>query len=271
MDKTTRFLQKASAILLIFAINSIVLASSEKKVAARSIPKTLIIGVDDADHYPEYSFKGSDTSRARDDHGAAWEILAAFAQDAQIKIEFRALPSHKLDEDLRNGKIDFKFPDHPDTHLDVSTADSRVYSMTVLEAIEGLMVAPENKGKSREQIKTIATPAGTTAWNYLDDVKNGKIEILEFPSVPGAIAAVLSGKAYALYVNIAMGRHHWSQSPAAATSPKLVFDRELPFLRTSYQLSTIKNPDLIKKLDIFLASHASELAKINGKFGLESE
>jgi Bacterial extracellular solute-binding proteins, family 3 len=266
MSASTKHLPHILVLTLGLMIIPEALSKGSKNPPPATPAKTLVIGVDETDQYPEYAFKSLSPSRAKDDHGAAWEILAAFAQDARLTLNFRALPRHKLDEELRRGKIDFKFPDHPDKQLDVGSADARVYSLALFDSVEGLLMAPENKGKLKEQIKMIATAAGTTVWNYLDDVKLGKIEITEYPTVLDALQAALSGKAAAVYANITIARHHLAQMPGQGINSKMVFDSGSPFRRQSYQLSTIRYPEVVKSLDIYLTSHEAEIAKIKGKY-----
>ncbi|MOA29194.1 hypothetical protein D3C78_1501970 [compost metagenome] len=50
----------------------------------------------------------------------------------------------------------------------------------------------------------------------------------------------------------------------------LVFDPSLPYTRGNFQLSSVKQPELLERFDRFLVEHAAEVAALKARHGVET-
>lgn len=235
--------------------------------------KVYIIGVEASSNFPDYAFGrvegGAAVANKKEDRGAAGEILERFAQETGTTFEYRVIPKHKLDTELQAGRIDLRFPDQPSSQLNLEPGLPKTYSLSLFDATEGLMVAQSNQGMPREKLKKIATVKGLTAWQFLDDVKSGKIQLVESSDAEGALNALLKGSVSAAYINIAVANYHLRQKFVKENGqPPLIFDSSLPHASYGYQISTIKFPEIIRQFDSYLAKQDSEISKILNKYGI---
>ncbi len=224
--------------------------------------KVINIGVENINYYPHYSTdKGEYFGFARD-------ILDAFAQDKGYTIKYHPLPIKRLFMAFTTGKLDLKYPDNPYWGGDSKKGVKVIYSDPVVSYTDGVMVKPENKDKGLKNFKTLGTVLGFTAYEYLNDIKSGKIMLSENPSFTGVLKQAIYKKIDGAYINTDVGKYALDE--LLKEPGVLVFDPSLPHTTDYYCLSTIKRPKLLKEFNQWLASNKEKVSKIKAKFKLSN-
>jgi ABC-type amino acid transport substrate-binding protein len=221
-----------------------------------------VIGVEDISYLPYYTADGKEYA------GFARELLDDFSKSAGVEFEYLPLPINNLFGKFLapNSKIDFKFPDNENWAQDLKKDSKLIYSSSVADYTDGVMVTPARHSKGKDQIKKLATFRGFTAWDFLGDIKSKKIEIRENDSMTGLLQQTIKGFVDGAYVNISVARYILRNS--LKKESELLFDETLPHTQSSYKLSTAKHPDLIKKFDEYLNKHKTDILQLKQKWGI---
>ena len=143
-----------------------------------------------------------------------------------------------------------------------------LYSDSIVEYIDGVMVLPSHKGRGVASLKTIGTVRGFTPWDFFDLIKAGKLEISENNSFTGVLRQAVLDRVDGAYINVAVANYQLKEilrQPGA-----LVFDSGLPHTRSSYFFSSIKHPDMIQEMNRFLKEKASVVKELKTKYEVES-
>ncbi|WP_445945097.1 hypothetical protein [Shewanella sp.] len=112
------------AILITFGLNHSVFA------------REFVIGVEDIEYYPIYAKRDGDYA------GFARELFDAFGAANGHSFQYKPLPIKRLFSDFLGNKLDFKFPDSPYWQTDMKADKNVIYSASVLEYIDGVLVPP---------------------------------------------------------------------------------------------------------------------------------
>ena len=195
------------------------------------------------------------------------ELLDLFAADRGYEFTYVALPVKRLFLEFVNGGGDLKYPDNPKWQEKIKKDVTVVYSDSVVEYIDGVMVRPANEGRSVDDLNTLGVAAGWTPWVYLDRVNAGQIELAENSSYEGLLKQTIFGRNDGAYSNIASSQYYLKNildDPGA-----LVFDDSLPHVRSSRRLSSIDHPELIQEFNVFLVEHAEEVRDLKEKYAVE--
>lgn len=221
-----------------------------------------VIGVEDISYLPYYTTDGKEYS------GFARELLDGFGKAANIEFEYLPLPINNLFGKFLapNSKVDFKFPDNETWAQDLKKDFKLIYSNAVVEYTDGVMVTPARHGQGRDKIKKLATFRGFTAWDFLGDIKSGKIEIKENDSMTGLLQQTIKGFVDGAYVNISVAGYILRNS--LKKESELLFDENLPHTRSNYKLSTIKHPDIAKKFNEYLEKNKTSILLLKQKWGI---
>jgi len=224
---------------------------------------TFKIGVEDIDYYPHYAVRqGQYVGYARD-------LLDAFAAHNGYQFEYVILPVKRLySAFLVDRSVDFKFPDNPHWTPDQRAGIPVYYSSSVINVTEGLMVLPENEGRSLSSVKDIGTILGFTAWPYLAEVNRGAIKVHENPNFEGLLRQVLSGRVDGAYINIEVANNLIGDK--LKMTGRLVFDPNLPYASSTFSLSTIQHPDIIEQFNDFLIKESALQAQLRDKYGMKA-
>ncbi len=220
-----------------------------------SYSKELIVGVENIDYLPYYGIEHGNYS------GFMRDLLDAFAKEYKHTTKYEILPVKRLFNDMVSKKLDIKLPDHPNWSSDLKKDANLLYSQPVVNATEAVLVKKENEKKSADQIKTIGTVAGFTAFALLDLINTKKISIVELPNLHGLIQHLLQNRVDAIYVEKLVALNVLTKmnkkSDDIAMYDKLPFDAH-PFM-ASFQK---KHDDVLKEFNIFLSSsNAKKLYK----------
>lgn len=219
------------------------------------------IGVEDIDYLPTFGIRDNNYT------GFARELLDTFAKDSGHVFTYKPLPIKRLLGAMLAGDVDAKFPDNAKWAPDVRKGAAVNYSAGALEFIDGVMVKPDNKGKPIEQLKTIATVRGFTAWPLMDRISAKTLSISEQGDYPTMIEFVIRGRADGAYGSIVSAQAELKKRKAGA-SPELVYDPSLPFSRDFYCLSSVKQPKLISEFDAWMVAKAEVIQQMKIQYAV---
>ncbi len=225
---------------------------------------TFVIGVENIDYSPHYQYENGEYS------GYARDLFDAFAAARGYVFKYRALPVNRLFSCfLEKQTVDFKYPDNPNWSADMREGKTVVYSQAVQHYIEGAMVLPQRKGMGLEHFEKLGTVLGFTAWDYLDLINAGKVELIETSSTLAVIEMTLRGRVDGAYLEVDVADYtleHVLKQPGA-----LVFDPGLPYTESAFFLATITYPEVIVDFNEFLNEEQERVNELRDKHGLERQ
>lgn len=227
--------------------------------AASADQQEFTIGVEEINYYPYYHLV------KKDYQGFARDLFDAFAKKEGIAFKYRPLPITRLYRELKEGKVDFKFPDNKFWAKDEKARYQFAYSNAVVGFIDGVMVPPESKMMARAELKSIGFVRGFSPWTLMDSINDGSIKANKVNSWKSLIKLTLSKRVDGAYFNLAVGENllkNEMKKPGA-----LVFAENLPHDKSNYSVSTIKHQAMLDKLNVYLQSE--EAQAIRSKYGLE--
>ncbi len=224
--------------------------------------KTFKIGVEFQDYFPHYSYVDGKYV------GFAKDVFDKFAESKGYQFTYEALPVMRLHQAFWAGEVDFKYPDHPSFAKELKEGKNIIYSKAVSGFADGLMILPEKKGKLKiEDIKSIGTVRGFTPWDYMGQIKAGKIVLEEANDFGNLLEMLLRGRIDGAYVNPVVAEYQLAnilKKPGA-----IVFDESLPHTRSEYQFATIKHPEVIEEFNKFLQDEAEFINKQKNSYNIK--
>ena len=224
--------------------------------------KDLTVGVEDIEYYPIYQSKGGVYG------GYARELLDGFAKKYNHKLKYKPLPIKRLFSELINETVDLKFPDNKYWASDLKKSKEVKYSAPALEYIDGALMPPSKMGQDKNNNKKLGIIRGFTAWEYLGDIKSGRLKLSEVKKMSQLMLLVKSHRVDAIYFNVLVARYFLKHNDDFSVD-LVNFDKSLPHTRDHYHLSTIKHPDVIAQFNEYLETHAADVAHLKAKFELE--
>jgi len=219
------------------------------------------VGVENINYYPQYTYENKEYK------GYARELLDLFAKSKGYTFIYKALPIKRLFSEFLSGDVDFKYPDSPYWSADDKSGKNVIYSAEAAQYIDGVMVKASNKGKGIDALKTMGIVMGFTAWDYLDDIKSGKIKLQENSDFTAMIKQCLIDRNDGAYCNVDVGNYILSE--VIKKKGELVFDSSLPHSKGSYKLSTIKHGKVIDEFNAFLNSNKPAVEALKKKYGIK--
>ncbi len=196
--------------------------------------------------------------------GYGRDLLDAFAAHQGHVFIYQPLPVRRLLSDFLNGRVDFKYPDNPRWNADLKRNYTLHFSQAAAPAIDGVLVKPQFLGKGKERLRRLGTQRGFTPWPYLNDIKAGKILLIQANQIDSLLAMAMNDRVDGVYLNPQVVRHQLYHSAQNA----LVFDPSLPYQDDHYLLSSIYHPEVIKQFDAFLTSQAELVQTIKHRHGI---
>lgn len=219
-----------------------------------------VIGVEDMDYMPYYSGAGNDFT------GFVRDVFDAFSKESGIVFSYSPLPVNRLYKSLMANRIDFKFPDNPNWQKDVKQGKTVYYSDITVNATDGVMVLPENRGKGLANLKKMGTVIGFTPWPYKDRIDSGAMTLSENSNFDGLLKQVITHRIDGAYLNPVVAAYRLDKSLSMPGS--LVFDETLPHVENAYQLSTLNHKDVIDALNQFLGKNKELIQTLKDKYGI---
>jgi polar amino acid transport system substrate-binding protein len=198
--------------------------------------------------------------------GYARELLDAFAAERGYRFVYAPLPVRRLLGDFLGGRLDLKFPDHPQWNADRKAGHAIRYSRPAAPYVDGILVKPAHLGQGQARIRLLGTQNGFTPWPYLEEIRAGRIKLIQANQIDSLLRMAMSDRVDAVYLNPLVVAHHLRQ--LGLEPDALVFDAQLAHVEDHYYLSSIKRPQLIAEFDRFLLERAELVGEIRRRHGL---
>ncbi|ALN17124.1 substrate-binding periplasmic protein [Ectopseudomonas mendocina] len=198
--------------------------------------------------------------------GYARDLLDAFAAESGYRFVYTPLPVRRLLSDFLSGRVDLKFPDHPQWNADQKDGHTVHYSHPAAPYVDGILVKPQHLGQGLQRIELLGTQNGFTPWPYLPEIRAGRIRLIQANQIESLLRMASSDRVDAVYLNPKVVDYQLRQMRMTADS--LVFDPELPHVEDHYYLSSIRHPQLIEAFNRFLEERADQVAAIRLRHGL---
>lgn len=225
-------------------------------------PRTYVVGVEDLDYYPYYTFRDGRLE------GYVNDLFSAFANLYGYNFSFRALPVPRLYAELFEGAIDFKFPGNSDWNTAAKEWKQVFYSSPVVECIDGVMVLTDRQGEGIEELKLLGIVRGFTPVGFEELIGSGQVALYRNNSFPGLLNQVLQGHVDGAYINPVVAVNQLANVMGKAG--ELIFDPALPYAKTAYHISSIKHRVIIKQFDEFLSQQFDLVESLKDKYGLNA-
>ncbi len=229
-------------------------------IVSASNADNLIVGVESTQYFPQYQYENGEYK------GYARELLDLFAKHNGHSLTYTALPVKRLLDAFLDSEIDLKYPDNKYWASDLKAKHAVNYSDAAVDYIDGTLVLPENLGQGVDKLKRLGTLRGFTAFDYFPHIEAGTVSIKENNNLESLIKQLQNKRIDGVYFNVNVAYYYLLNDQS---SDKPVFDASLPHTKSSYTLSSIKRPDVIKQFNAFLVSHADEVAALKTKYKVE--
>lgn len=242
-------------------LTAVVIGCCAWSISASAAHRELVVGVEELDYFPAYSIQSGEYV------GAAREILDAFAAANGYSLTYKPQPIKRLYAEMLSGGIDLKFPDNPRWAMDVKSGHDVVYSNSVINYIDGVLVRPDAAGRGVGAVRTLGTVSGFTPFAWLDRIKAGQVQVKENPRMDLLLKQASIGRFDGAYGSLAVANHILDD--VLKTPGALVFDPVLPHSRDSYMLSTVNHPKVVAEFNAWMAANAATVKAIKDRTGAE--
>jgi len=225
--------------------------------------ESYVIGVENLAFAPHYN-----TDAQGQYQGFARELFDLFAAQSGVQLSFKPMPVERLLPALLKGEVDFKYPDSANWSQEQKAGKGLSYSQGVVDYVDGVLVAPQRLGQPIEQVKRLAMVNGWTPWGYQERIDAKQIELTYSDDLRLMIRQALRKDTDGAYFNVVVATHYLDNIRARPGA--LVFDAKLPHSRGSFQLSTLKHPELVQRFDRFLVEQQEAIAQLKSKYRVEA-
>tara|TARA_R110000751_G_scaffold116604_2_gene216661 strand:- start:476126 stop:476923 length:798 start_codon:yes stop_codon:yes gene_type:complete len=220
---------------------------------------SFVIGVEDISYYPYFDFNSNQTTFSK-------AIFDQFAKENGHQISYLPLPIRQFPKWLYEENIDFKFPDNVRWQERNNGRQLRIhFSDEIVAMTAGTLVMPKNKDKDPSFFKTIGTITGFHPTLWVKQLEQGKVTIYEDSSAKILVKHLVNGLIDGLDIdlavaNVGLQNLHIQQD--------LVFNENLPKQNYSYQISTVKYPEIIKQFNQWLVKRRDYIDSQKIKYGI---
>ncbi|MFC5695729.1 substrate-binding periplasmic protein [Pseudomonas sp. GCM10022186] len=228
-----------------------------------ALAQTYVVGVEKQSFQPHYWV--SDEGQYQ---GFARDLLDLFARNSGLDIQYLPLPVNQLTRHLLNSSVDFKYPDNPNWAPDLKGDKPIAYSAPVVEYVDGVLVAPKRQGSGVDQLGRLAVVDGWTPWAYEARIEAGQTEVVRSADLGQMIKQAMKQQADGAYYNVVVATYYLDNIRARPGA--LVFDPKLPHTRGTFNLSSLKHPELVARFDRFLAEHRQEVDALKARYQVEA-
>jgi ABC-type amino acid transport substrate-binding protein len=244
-------------IFFYFVVCFILLTSSS--IAQQTI---FTVGVEAQKYYPQY-----DNENGKVYFGFARDLLDMFAKEKGYQFIYKIRPVKRLFvEFVQKKEFDFKYPDNPVWQSQIKKGEKVVYSDSVVKYIDGVIVLTENKSKNVSTFKNLGTVRGFTPYPFLDLIQQKKVVLSENNNFISLLKQVLAKRIDGAYSNVSVAAY--SIKEVLKKPGTLVFNPNLPHIKDSYYLSSIKQPKIILEFNQFLKDKKSQIDQLKQKFNV---
>ncbi len=226
-------------------------------ISGEASAERLVVGVENIEYLPHYNWDGETYS------GFGADLLTAFAEDQGYELEFKALPITRLMQAVVTGDVDLKYPDNAYWSSELKDGQGLVYSEVVVEAIDGVMVLPDNLGRSTDNVEQLGTVLGFTPYSWLDLINSGDVNLRENSSFIGMVRQTLVGRIDGAYANQDVIKRVLRE--LGKDEDALVFDEGLPHSVSNYHVSSRSRADVVEAFNTWLAENGETVASLRAK------
>ncbi len=223
----------------------------------------LVVAVEDIDFMPLWSVENGTYK------GFGRELLDAFAEHEKLEIEYRPLPVKRLFLEFLSGRVDLKFPDHPNWAAHDKAGKNLRYSDPILDYVDGLLVRPEYAGRLDRKFEFIGTVRGFTLSQDLQDSIGQGQGLVEATEIGDLIRMAMAKRIQAVYFNVAVGQYYLREQMKQANA--LVFDASRAHTRGQYYLSSIKRHDVVQAFNRFMREEKALIDTLRKRYHLQVE
>ena len=228
----------------------------------KSLAKEYIIGVEAINYYPLFNFSASDVSKP----SFSKELLSRFFESRNYQYRFLPLPIKRFDKWFEEDAIDFKFPDNmiwrDGTSLDIT------YSRPAIKLMAGAYVLEKNTHIARHEVRKLGTILGFVPTLWMDEVRTGKVELMEEYSPLSVVKHLLHANVEATNIDENVIRFNLEQ---LGSKEKVVLNKGIKHEVFAYHLSSIRYPEIIKEFDQYLAEHKTEIEALKNKYQIKAQ
>lgn len=248
-----KILARFSAVALLFLIGF------NNAHADHSTDKEFVIGVEAIDYFPLYDFDHANNEK--DSFGR--ELLTDFFTQAGYKFKFLPLPIKRFDKWLIEKDIDFKFPDNIRWRQDEREKLEIKFSGPIVELVAGSYVIESNQTMTREQVKKIGTITGFYPTLWVEDLKTGRVKLVEENNPIGIVRHLERGNVDLLNLDINVIEHNLKR---LGSGKRAVLNTNLHHETFTYHLSTIHHQKILAEFTQYLSENKDKIENLKKKY-----
>ncbi|NMP33322.1 hypothetical protein HII17_17345 [Thalassotalea sp. M1531] len=224
--------------------------------------KVFLVGVEDVDYYPLFSFDSKGPIRPSFAH----DVLKAFFDHHNLPFKFVPLPIKRFDKWYLEHNIDFKFPDNFRWRNDFSNKLGITFSEPLLKLMAGTYVLKSNAGLNRRDITSISTVRGFFPTLWLKEVTDKKVHLIEESKPLAVVRHVIDGNSLATNIDLNVINNYLR---AIGKEGEIILADGIYHQEYHYHFSSIQYPEIIKKFNQFLVNQKVLVDKIKRKYHLK--
>lgn len=219
---------------------------------------TYTLGVENYENFLPYSEYKNGEYR-----GLGRDILDNFARNHGISFEYIPLPLKRMDKHFFEGQLDFIFPQHPLWNPEEKKGLTIHYA-PLLEFVDGLMVLKQHQDRGIKSHYALGVPLGFTPAPYLSMIAAGQVLVQEVTSYDSLYKMLLKRRIDGAYMNTRIANHYWHGNQKYQSSP-IVFDHKAPYIEDYWHLASIKYPNIIQQLRLYMAENPALIRTLKNK------
>lgn len=221
---------------------------------------TYTVVVQNINYFPIYS-ANVDTGHYT---GYVRDLLDAFARSEGIEFKYRLRPIRRMMLEYLEGDYDFAVPDNPNWNLPLKLGRTIHYSDPLLEFTDAVFVRAEDRDMTPSEMRSYGTIAGFTPWKFREPIARGELKLETAPNPTSLIQMLLSGRVDTINLAMPVARYHFQAmniGDQLVPAPQL-----LPIEVSRYYLSSLRYPDVIQRLNAFLARESRLVADLQARY-----
>lgn len=217
------------------------------------LAKNLVIGVEDIAYYPYFDFTASNNSFSK-------MVFDKFASDSGHSVTYVPLPIKQFSKWLHKSNVDFKFPDSR-RWQDSSPSDSHAthFSESVLYMRAGTIVLEINQDKPSTFFKSLGMIDGYYPNLWLEKIARNEVNLLRDTSAKVLVKQLVNEIVDGIDIDLGVAQYYMKE---LQIDQPITYSSQLKQNVFSYQLSTLKYPEIIEQFNHWLAANQHFLSKI---------
>lgn len=243
----------------LFLISCTCTAYAQKKVRGENY---FTVAVGDYDYLPHTGFKNGKFM------GFGEAVLSAFAKSRGYTFEYKSFPIPRmLKVFLDDQTVDFIYPNNEYWGSGRQQKKNVLFSTPVTTYVDGIIVREEDKNLTLNKLTNIGMMKDFSPVQYEELIKAKKLKVYEHSDVKGLLQMVLNRRLQGVYMNPLVAAYY--AKSALKTDENLVLDEKLPYISSSYHLSTIKHPRILEEFDEFLKREKTMINRLRAQYGVQ--